>query len=382
MKKMNKVHKLLLILTVVATTLSCKDKYPNLKDGIYAEIETSKGTIIAELYYDKVPMTAGNFVALAEGKHPKVADSLKGKPFYDGLIFHRVIADFMIQGGDKLGTGSGDVGYKFPQEVSEDLKHDAPGILSMANAGPGTNGSQFFIMHKPNAGLDMNYNVFGKVVENQQVVDSIATTPVTGQKPTVDVVMKKVKIIRKGSKAQKWDAVKAFSDGVAAYEKRLADEEAKAKALFEKVPETVAAKKLELEALKAKATALPGGVLIYTITPGNGEKPAEGTVVDLIYAGYFADGTLFDSCDKETAMKFGIFNPDRDGQGGYGKMPLQISQEMRMIPGFRDAVLQMSIGEKIVAYIPSALAYGEAGGGDVIPPNTDLIFELEMSAKK
>jgi peptidylprolyl isomerase len=379
---MKKVPQLLLLLTVILTATSCQDKYPDLKDGIYAEIETTKGTIVAELLYEKVPMTVGNFVALAEGKHPKVADSLKGKPFYDGLIFHRVIADFMIQGGDKMGTGAGDVGYVFPQEVSVDLKHDAPGVLSMANSGPGTNGSQFFIMHKENLGLDMKYNVFGKVVQNQQVVDSIATTPVEGQKPVEDMVMKKITIIRKGNAAKKWDAVKAFTDGIAAYDKKIADDAALAESMLPGVPNAVAAKAAELAILKGQAVSLESGLMLYTLIKGSGELPAQGDIVDLLYAGFFEDGRLFDSNEKDVAFKFGSFNPNREAASAYGPMPLQISAQMQMIPGFKEAVLNMAYGQKVVAFIPAALAYGEVGGGDVIPPNTNLVFELTMINKK
>jgi peptidylprolyl isomerase len=379
---MKKVHQLLLLLTVILTATSCQDKYPDLKDGIYAEIETTKGTIVAELLYEKVPMTVGNFVALAEGKHPKVADSLKGKPFYDGLIFHRVIADFMIQGGDKMGTGAGDVGYVFPQEVSVDLKHDAPGVLSMANSGPGTNGSQFFIMHKENLGLDMKYNVFGKVVQNQQVVDSIATTPVEGQKPVEDMVMKKITIIRKGNAAKKWDAVKAFTDGIAAYDKKIADDAALTESMLPGVPNAVAAKAAELAILKGQAVSLESGLMLYTLIKGSGELPAQGDIVDLLYAGFFEDGRLFDSNEKDVAFKFGSFNPNREAASAYGPMPLQISAQMQMIPGFKEAVLNMAYGQKVVAFIPAALAYGEVGGGDVIPPNTNLVFELTMINKK
>jgi peptidylprolyl isomerase len=379
---MKKVHQLLLLLTVILTATSCQDKYPDLKDGIYAEIETTKGTIVAELLYEKVPMTVGNFVALAEGKHPKVADSLKGKPFYDGLIFHRVIADFMIQGGDKMGTGAGDVGYVFPQEVSVDLKHDAPGVLSMANSGPGTNGSQFFIMHKENLGLDMKYNVFGKVVQNQQVVDSIATTPVEGQKPVEDMVMKKITIIRKGNAAKKWDAVKAFTDGIATYDKKIADDAALAESMLPGVPNAVAAKAAELAILKGQAVSLESGLMLYTLIKGSGELPAQGDIVDLLYAGFFEDGRLFDSNEKNVAFKFGSFNPNREAASAYGPMPLQISAQMQMIPGFKEAVLNMAYGQKVVAFIPAALAYGEVGGGDVIPPNTNLVFELTMINKK
>lgn len=371
---MKKVQKLLLLMAVVISLTACNDKYPDLKDGLYAEIETTKGTVVAELFYDKAPMTVGNFVALAEGKHPKVADSLKGKPFYDGLSFHRVIPEFMIQGGDKMGTGAGDVGYVFPQEVREDLKHDAPGVLSMANAGPNTNGSQFFIMHKANASLDMNYNVFGKVVMNQQVVDSIAVTPTTQDKPNEPMLMKKITIIRKGDAAKKWDAVKAFNDGVAVFEKEKAERE--------KLMKTAGvAKKAEIMSFKEQAVAA-GGIQVYTIRKGTGGKPAMGDIVGLMYSGYLEDGTMFGSNDKEATVKGGMYDPAIEAQGGYGAKPLQLSEEMQMIPGFKEAILTMGYGDKIMAFIPSELGYGAQGGGNVIPPNANLVFELEMSPKE
>lgn len=378
---MKKVYRLLLLLAVIITTASCQDKYPDLKDGIYAEIETNKGTIVAQLEYENAPMTVGNFVALAEGKHPKVADSIKGKPFYNGLIFHRVIKGFMIQGGDITGNGSGDVGYKFPQEVSDALTHEK-GALSMANAGPNTNGSQFFIMHEENPGLNMRYSVFGKVVKNQQVVDSIATSKVEGEKPVEEVKMTKVTIIRKGDAAKKWNAVKAFEDGIAAYDKKIADDEKKLKELAALVPAAAASKSLELAGLKEKATALPGGITVYVVKKGSGEKPAVGDVIKLGYNGFLTDGNLFDSSDKEVSMKYGKFNPQREAAGAYGSMPLQISPQMQMVEGFKEAVLSMGYGDEIVAFLPAATAYGADGAGGIIPPNADLVFELKMDPKE
>ncbi|MGB5554852.1 MAG: peptidylprolyl isomerase, partial [Flavobacteriaceae bacterium] len=143
-----------------------------MQEGIYAKFITSKGEILVSLTYDKTPGTVGNFVALAEGNQENKAKKL-GEPYYDGLKFHRVIPDFMVQGGCPQGTGTGDPGYKFDDEFHVDLTHNGPGVLSMANAGPGSNGSQFFITHVATPWLDNKHTVFGNVVQGQDVVDAI-----------------------------------------------------------------------------------------------------------------------------------------------------------------------------------------------------------------
>jgi len=191
-----------LFLSFFALLFSCNSEYDKLPDGLYAELETSKGKILLQLEYEKVPVTVANFVSLAEGKNPMVSEKFSGKPFYDGLKFHRVIADFMIQGGDPDGNGSGGPGYKFKDEFLPELKMDKPGILAMANAGPGTNGSQFFITHKETNYLNNRHTVFGHVVTGQEVVNKIAQ----------DDQIIKVTIIRRGSKAKKYDAPKLYKD--------------------------------------------------------------------------------------------------------------------------------------------------------------------------
>ncbi|MBL7940604.1 MAG: peptidylprolyl isomerase [Flavobacteriales bacterium] len=173
----------------------------NSTDGIYAKIKTNKGMITLKLEYEKAPMTVANFVGLAEGKVKNTAKA-EGVPYYDGISFHRVIPDFMIQGGDPTGTGSGGPGYAFADEIHPDLKHNRAGTLSMANAGPATNGSQFFITHKETAWLDGKHAVFGYVTEGQDVVNAIAG----GDK------MESVKIERIGKAAQAWDAMKVLAD--------------------------------------------------------------------------------------------------------------------------------------------------------------------------
>ena len=181
-----------------------------MQEGIYARFTTSKGQILVQLTHDKTPGTVGNFVALAEGNLENSAKP-QGTPYYDGLKFHRVIADFMIQGGCPLGTGTGDPGYKFDDEFVPELKHDGPGVLSMANAGPGTNGSQFFITHTATPWLDGKHSIFGKVNSGQDVVDKIEQ----------DDIIKKVKVIRIGEAAKSFNAPKNFENYIS--EKSEAD---------------------------------------------------------------------------------------------------------------------------------------------------------------
>ena len=197
------MNKNFILLISILTLNSCNmNNYSDLSDGLYADLETSKGNIILELYYEQAPTTVSNFVALAEGNHPVVDDQHEGKRYYDGLKFHRVIENFMIQGGDPTGTGSGGPGYQFDDEFNEELKHDGPGILSMANAGPGTNGSQFFITHVETPWLDGKHSIFGKVNSGQDVVDKVEQND----------IIKKVKIIRIGEAANSFNAPENFEN--------------------------------------------------------------------------------------------------------------------------------------------------------------------------
>lgn len=331
-----------------------------LTDGMYAEIETNKGKIVLQLEYVKTPLTVANFVTLAEGKNDMVTtESRKGKPFYDGLKFHRVIQNFMIQTGDPNGDGSGGPGYKFADEFT-DLKHDKPGILSMANAGKGTNGSQFFITHGPTPHLDGMHTVFGHVIQGQDVVNSI----VQGDE------MKSIKILRVGSDAKKFNAPKVFREY---YEKAAAEQKKQTEALAKVKTDKVA----YFTGIRSTATKTNSGLQYKVVKKGTGVKPAAGTQIYIDYSGFFENGNLFDSSVVDVAKAFGNYIPAKDQAGAYVPIPFTAGTKTGMIPGFIEGIDQMSIGDKIVLFIPSHLAYGEKGNRG-IPPNSNLIFELEM----
>ncbi len=362
------VIKYSLIAIIMIGLVSCKTaKYNDLDDGLYADIETQKGDILLFLEYDKTPITVANFVSLAEGTNTYVDEKYKEKPFYDGLKFHRVVPDFVIQGGDPRGNGSGDPGYKFEDEfpMNEEgnllLKHDGAGVLSMANSGPDANGSQFFITHKEIPHLNGVHTVFGHVVKGQPVVDSIQAND----------VIEKVTIIRVGKDAKKFDAAKVFND----YFQHIEEEQKEFQAKLEEVKSKLAKFVQDNE---ATAKVLPSGLKIISIHEGSGEKPKMGTKVMVNYAGYFLSGDLFDSNIKDIAKTYGKYDKRRDQMGGYGPIPMDYSPNAALIAGFKEGLQHMNYGDKVMLIIPSHLAYGEQGARGVIPPNTDLLFELEI----
>lgn len=350
---------------------------PIKQDGIFASINTNKGAIILELDFQKTPVTVANFISLAQGKNEFVTDKkLKGKPFFNGLKFHRVISDFMIQGGDPQGTGAGGPGYSFKDEFIPELKFDKGGILAMANSGPKTNGSQFFITHKETPWLNGKHTIFGHVIEGMNVVNSIAQ----------DDVIENIIITQNGKLAKKFKAEKVFAD----YYNNKAEEErkeAEAKAEAEKIQKEkmaalMAEKVTYFNNLKATATTTPSG-LVYKITEkGTGVKPAAGTTIYFHYSGFLEDGKLFDSSREEIAKAYNQHNEMRAMQGGYKPFPFEAGKKDGMIPGFTEAIDLLSFGDKITAFIPAKLAYGESGAGGVIPPNATLIFEIEIFDKQ
>lgn len=338
-----------------ATTKTVAAKNPN--EGIFATISTTKGDIVLSLEYVKAPVTVANFISLAEGKNPNVkVERLKGKPFYDGLKFHRVINDFMIQGGDPEGNGSGGPGYSFKDEFVPELKFEKGGVLAMANSGPATNGSQFFITHKETPWLNGKHTIFGHVVSGMDNVNKIVQ----------DDIMTKITITRKGTAAKKFDALKVIADDAK-------KEEAK-KAESQKV---VTAKAAYFASAKAEATTTASGLKYKITQKGSGVKPAEGTTFFFHYAGYFEDGNLFDSSIAEVAKAYGKYDANRDAQKGYQAFPFVAGKKDGMIPGFIEALDMMTDGDKAIFFLPANLAYGEKGAGGVIPPNATLVFEIE-----
>ena len=367
---------LIALLSAMFVFFSCnsqKKADKDLGDGLFADIETTKGHIVVKLNYKEVPTTVANFVTLAEGKNNFVKVEYKGKPFYNGTIFHRVIDGFMIQGGDPTGTGMGDPGYRFEDEFLPSLKHSKKGILSMANSGPNTNGSQFFITQVPTPHLDGRHTVFGETVKGEEVIDAIAKAPRNGQdRPNEDIKIKNITIVANGKDAEKFDAVKVFDS----YFKSVAERE---KEKEERVKRASAKFLEEIKVQEPQAKVLPSGVKIFTINNGEGKQPKQTEFAMVNYAGYLRNGALFDSNIKEVEESYGKYQAMREQQNGYQPIPFPYTPSAQLIPGFKEALLTMKVGDKIRVFIPATLGYGEAGAGDVIPPNSDLIFDIEIT---
>jgi peptidyl-prolyl cis-trans isomerase A (cyclophilin A) len=306
-----------------------------MQDGIYAKFNTPKGSILVKLTHDKTPGTVGNFVGLAEGQLENTAKPM-GTPYYNGLKFHRVIPDFMIQGGCPLGTGTGDAGYKFDDEFHPELKHDRSGVLSMANAGPGTNGSQFFITHIPTEWLDNKHTVFGHVVEGQDVVDAVAQ----------EDLIESIEIIRVGEEAKNWNAIEAFRTFEGSREKRIAEQKRMAEEAMEK--------------LAAGFDKTESGLRYKMIQKGSGKQAEKGKNVSVHYQGSLENGQVFDSSYKR--------KQPIDFQLGVGQV----------ISGWDEGIALLQVGDKARFVIPSHLGYGSRGAGGVIPPDATLIFDVEL----
>ncbi len=306
-----------------------------MENGIYAKFITAKGAILVKLTHDLTPGTVGNFVGLAEGQLENSARPM-GKPYYDGLKFHRVIPDFMIQGGCPQGQGTGGPGYNFDDEFHPNLKHDKPGVLSMANAGPGTNGSQFFITHVPTNWLDGKHTVFGHVVEGQDVVDAVEG----------DDTIESIEIIRVGEEAKNWNAIEAFRAFEGSREKRIAEQKKMAEEALEK--------------LAAGFQKTESGLRYQIIQKGNGAQAEKGKKVSVHYQGALENGQVFDSSYKR--------KQPIDFQLGVGQV----------IEGWDEGIALLKVGDKARFVIPSYLGYGSRGAGGVIPPDATLVFDVEL----
>lgn len=306
-----------------------------MENGIYAKFNTTKGAILVKLTHDLTPGTVGNFVALAEGNLENKARP-QGKPYYDGLKFHRVIPDFMIQGGCPQGIGTGGPGYSFDDEFHPSLKHDKPGVLSMANSGPASNGSQFFITHVPTNWLDNKHTVFGNVVEGQEIVDAVAQGD----------VLETLEIVRVGEEAEKWNAVEAFRTFEGNRQKKIEDAKKAAEA--------------KMEELAAGFDKTESGLRYKMIQKGSGKQAENGKTVSVHYEGSLETGKVFDSSyPRKKPIEF------RLGQG-------------QVIEGWDEGIALLQVGDKARFVIPSYLGYGASGAGGVIPPNATLIFDVEL----
>jgi len=306
-----------------------------MENGLYAIVKTSKGEITLNLEFEKTPATVGNFVALCEGEMKNSSKDI-GVPYYDNMKFHRVINDFMVQGGCPAGTGTGNPGYKFDDEFHPDLKHDKPGILSMANAGPGTNGSQFFITHVPTAWLDNKHTVFGNVISGMDVVNAIEQ----GDE------IKVIKISRIGDMATSFKALDSFNslnESALQRQNELTEKNLK-----------------NLDDISEGFDITESGLRYKINEKGGGKKAVSGKSIKVHYKGQLLDGTVFDSSFKrDEPIEFTL---------GIGQV----------IKGWDEGLALLSVGDKARLVIPSDLAYGEVGAGGVIPANANLIFDVEL----
>ena len=306
-----------------------------MQEGLYAQINTNKGEIILILHHDKAPGTVANFINLSEGKI-KNSHKPMNVPYYDGLKFHRVIPDFMIQTGCPNGTGTGDPGYKFDDEFHPELRHNKPGILSMANSGVSTNGSQFFITHVATNWLDDKHTVFGEVVEGLDIVNEIKQ----------DDVIDSIIILRVGDEAEKWNSTEVFNNFKDKKEILIKQRQLKEQQIIEN--------------LSKDFEVTPSGLRYKILNKGNGDSPTKGDKVKVHYKGMLIDETVFDSSYKRNQpIEFNV---------GIGQV----------IPGWDEGIMLLKKGEKAKFIIPSNLGYGEAGAGGVIPSNATLVFEVEL----
>ena len=359
----------LLVAASVAPAAFAQDSTPaSVEDavkepGIYAVFKTSMGDVVCKLHHDKTPVTVANFIGLATGEkewRDPTSGEMASTPFYDGRKFHRVIKNFMIQGGCPLGNGRGGPGYSFSDEFHPDLKHDKPGILSMANSGPATNGSQFFITHVPTPWLDNKHSIFGETIVGQDIVNAMAEVDMKGAQgstPVEDIVLESVEIVRTGDAAEKFDWAAEFAKEAELVERMKREKEEKEKMQRQTIAEMLS---INLDDMQTGEEGLE-----YVVTQeGTGDTPTKGQTIEAHYTGYLLDGTKFDSSvDRGTPFS----------------TPIGVS---RVIKGWDIAFTDMKVGEKRVLFIPADIGYGARGAGNVIPPNATLVFDVELLGVK
>jgi peptidyl-prolyl cis-trans isomerase A (cyclophilin A) len=378
--------KYLKLLLLILFIFSCNSaKYEGLKDGLYAEIQTNKGDILLELYYEDVPMTVASFVSLAEGNNNKVPDSIKGKKYYDGIRFHRVVNNFIIQAGDPTETGKGFPGYRFGDEFPVDetneyiYSHNDYGMLSMGNSGPDTNGSQFFITNTPSQHLDGKHTVFGKTIINslqlkalkkqfsdtlilRRAIDSLRLT-VVNSIAQFDTI-KTIEIIRIGDDAKKFDAPKVLEEEMVLYdlgeegrqkikdaieEKRYNDYVVNKNAFYSKLDESNAIK-----------TASGLGFLVLKNNP-KGQKVVDFKTIKAHFSLFLADGKKIQSTEDTGAPL--VFRLD--------------DKQKPLITGFAEGLRMMREGEMARLFVPYYIGFGEAAYGP-FPAKSDLVFEVQI----
>jgi peptidyl-prolyl cis-trans isomerase A (cyclophilin A) len=326
------------IALALAAVIPAIGQTQKLADGLYAEIRTERGTIVCQLEFQKVPMTVSNFVGLAEGT--LAANGASGRRFYDGLTFHRVVAGFVIQGGDPKGDGSGGPGYQIPNETRPELKHDAAGVLAMANSGPDTNGSQFYITMGPASHLDGGYSVFGHVVQGQDVVSSVKQG---------DHLIS-VRIIRVGAAAGAFTVTqKGFDAMVAGAWAGVAERKKKDRG------DALALIKKQWPRL----TTTKSGLMYEVLIKGSGGSPGATAAVSIAYKGMLIDGRVFaDSSTSGSAVA--------------------VQMDKLALKGWTEALLTMGRGEKRRLVIPPELAFGSRGYSNIVAPDAFVVFELQL----
>ncbi len=367
--------KKLFILTLLISLFSCtKDKYPDLNDGIYAEINTTKGIMIAQLSFDKTPITVANFILLAKGEHPFITDKLKSKKFFDGMLLTK--DKNIIQAINNHETK--DVGFDFEDEQPVDneanfiFTHNKKGVLSMANRGRNTNNTQFFITLKETPSFDGKYTIFAHLVKGVDILDKIEKK---------DNIIS-VNIIKKGKEATRFNAKKTFSDYYTKYTEKKNKEYAKIKKRTDNAKKAKKQMKRFFFNNKKLAKAYPSGLRILTTKDGIGEKPKKGSQVYVDFAGFLEDGSLFGTTVLKTAEMFNQYDEQFDQDNKYHSLIMLYSDKAKLIKGLKEGLQKMQYGEKAMLFIPAKLAYGEKGDGYKVPPNTDLVIELEILNRK